>query len=92
MGLLATLAQAERSTSDFVVIEAVPQAQQDGPDKTFFWVYDNEWPDNAGALQPATAAPVPDNGREHTRRRNARAANVPRCRPGRGMPEGKPSR
>jgi hypothetical protein len=31
-----------RAEARHVVIEAVPQEHQDGPDQTF-WVYENEW-------------------------------------------------
>ena len=50
----AAAALFRRANADFVVVEAVPQAQQDGPDQTFFWVYENEWP-TAVARQPVPA-------------------------------------
>jgi hypothetical protein len=55
-GLLSVLAQAQQSDARFIVIEAVPSDQQVGPDQTFWWVHENEWP------VPRTAAPAARSG------------------------------
>lgn len=43
-GLLAILEATKDFDSRFVVIEAIPVNEQDGPDQNFWSVYDNEWP------------------------------------------------
>jgi hypothetical protein len=46
-GLLSALAQADESQAHFVVIKAIPESQQDGPDANFWSFHENKVPDSA---------------------------------------------